>query len=134
MSDLLTLTNRQIIKLRDGLMSLDGIAGRPNEVIRFEFDTQLSWNIAKNAGIINRAFDLYEAERNKISRDMRVQPGLPVNEANSDRVAAWSEKIETLKELQQEFRGLLKLKRAELQKGNKIPPGILANLMELLEE
>lgn len=135
MAEKLKLFNHEIIALRDGLRALDGIPGKMGEVIRFDFSDSLSWNITKNLVIVERAVKVYDMQRNKISHDSGVAQGMVVNEANAEKVGAWKDRMDHLKdEESQELDGLLKLKRVELQKAGKIPPGIMANLFPLLEE
>lgn len=135
MPSALTLTNRQILNVRDGLKSLDGIPGKPGEMIRFEFEPGLSWNLTKNMVIIERAVETYERERNKITKESGVTQGTSVTDANAEKVSAWKEKIDALKnEGTQELTGILKLKRSELQKAGVKFPGVLANLFPILEE
>lgn len=134
MPSTLKLTNRQILNLRDGFKSLDGVPGRPGEVIRFEFDAGLSWNITKNTVIIERAVEVYERQRAKITKESGVAAGTTVTDANAEKVSAWKEKLDALKnDATQELVGLLKIQRAELQKAGVKFPGILANLFPLLE-
>ena len=135
MSAARTLTNATILKLRDGLRALDGIAGKPGEIIRFDFDAATSWNITKNLVLIERAVEVYERERAKISQADGVPPGMAVTDANAEKVAAWKNKVDHLKnEGTQEITGLLKIRRQDLQKAGVKVPGILANLFDLIEE
>jgi hypothetical protein len=130
-----TVTNRQILKIRDSLKALDGIPGKVGEVIRFDFEVATSWNLSKNITIIERAVEAYERERMKISREMNVSPGQPITIENAANVAEWAGKIETLKDLPQELTGLLKIRRGELfRNGNKIPPGVISGMADLVEE
>jgi hypothetical protein len=112
MSAALTLTNATILKLRDGLRALDGIPGKPGEVIRFDFESSVAWNITKNLVLIERAVSVYEIQRTKISQSEGVQPGTMVTDANAGKVAVWKAKVDELKnEGTQEIAGLLKLQR-----------------------
>lgn len=131
----MTLTNSKILKLRDGLKALDGVPGKPGEVIRFDFDAATSWNITKNMVLIERAVEVYERERNKISATDGVSPGTAVTDANAEKIAAWKAKVDALKnDGTQEISGLFKMRRQDLQKAGKIPPGVMANLFDLIEE
>jgi hypothetical protein len=135
MSAALTFTNATILKLRDGLRALDGIPGRPNEIIRFDFDVQTAWNITKNLVLIDRAVATYEMARAKITQTEGVVVGTAVTEANAEMVAAWKAKLDQLRnEGTQDISGLLKIRLKDLQKAGKIPPGVMANLFDLIEE
>lgn len=135
MSDSIKLTNRQILKIRDGLKSLDGIEGKGGEIIRFDFDTGLSWNITKNTVLIERAAETYDRERQKLMRKHGVTPGEQVTAANAEKVARWGEELDALKDATQDVSGLLKMKKVEfLKAGVGKVPSILANLFDLVEE
>lgn len=126
------LSNRQIIRIRDGLKSLDGVSGKPGEVIRFDFDLSVSWSITQNVVAIDRAYQLYEIENNKLMRKFGIATGEPITEKNAGKVMEWNEKLEELKDKTQDLVGLVKLRRLELMKAGNIPPGVIGKIIELL--
>jgi hypothetical protein len=133
----LTLSNREILNLHEGLSALDGVvdrAGSNTEVTRFTFDDKLSWNIAKNLDIVERATVLYQKARKSAAGKLGVVPGMKVTPENAANVAKYQEAEDALLEKTQDLVGTLRLTRSQLQSGNKIPPSVLKNLMPLLAE
>lgn len=130
-------SNREILNLHQGLSSLDGVvdkAGQNTEVTRFTFDDKLSWNIAKDADIVERATVVYRKALKSLAARHGVVPGMKVTPENAASVAKYQEAEELLLDKTQPLPGILKLSRQELQNGNKIPPGVLKNLMPILTE
>jgi hypothetical protein len=133
----LTLTNRELLNLHEGLSALDGVvdkAGQNTELTRFTFDDKLSWNIAKNADLVERATIVYQKARKKEAARLAVVPGMKVTVENAAAVSKYQEEEEKLLDKTQDLTGVLKLSRRELQNGNKIPPSTLKNLMPILTD
>lgn len=133
----LTLSNREILNLKEGLSSLDGVidkAGSNTEVTRFTFDDKLTWNIAKDLDIVERATLLYQKARRSTAAKLGVIDGMKVTQENAASVAKYQEEEDKLQDKTQDLTGVLKLSRKELQSGNKIPPSVLKNLMPILTE
>lgn len=133
----LTLSNREILNVHEGLSSLDGVfdkAGQNTEVTRFTFDDKLAWNIAKNADIFERATVLYQKARKSTAAKLGVVPGMKVTPENAANVAKYQDEEDKLLDKTQDLSGVLKLSRKELQSGNRIPPSVLKNLMQILTE
>lgn len=133
----LTLSNRELLNLHEGLSALDGIvdrSGQNAEVTRFKFDDKLSWNIAKAADIVERATLVYQRARKSAAANFGVVSGMKVTPENASNVAKYQEAEEALLDKTQEVQGILKLARRDLQNGNAIPPSVLKKLMPILIE
>lgn len=140
------LTVRQLTALHRGLTSLDGVKRGSGEVESFDFETGVRWNLTKNAVAVGRMLEAFQ----KFDRDCRIRhgviDGLPITEANIQRINAYAAEIEPLKDQEIEVSGLLAVKLTELltrparpeDKGkprtNAIPQSVLLNLVPLIEE
>lgn len=130
-----TMSNREILKLHEGLIALDGIASKDGSVVRFEFDDNISWNLAKARAIVERAIEVHQRERNKLKAKYGVVDKMALTAENAPKVATFIEKNDVLLDQTNELTGILRFKRSDLQKhGNKIPPGVLMQLMPLIDE
>jgi hypothetical protein len=128
------LTNREIVRLAEGLRGLDGVVESAGKLRRFDFDDNLTWDIAKNSDIVERAAKLYERARKKLAAGLEVVEGQGVTPQNAAAVAAFIAGNEELLDKTQTLAGLTRLNRKTLQSGNKIPPSIFAALMPILED
>lgn len=129
----ITLTNRDILKLHDGLTALSGVSNKKDEITRFDFSTDLVWNIAKNETLIERAKEAFVKAKKEIAAKYGVVENMKITDANAAQVASFIDAEEKLLEKTQDVSGLLKLSRVDLQKGGLNIPGVLKLLMPLLE-
>lgn len=128
------LTNREILSVRDGLRALDGIVSKETTV-RFDFDTQTSWNITKNLVAIEKAVVLYEKQGMKFMKELGLANGEKVTAENALRVGDWNIKTDELKDVEQEFTSLLRLPKSVLMKaGVGKFPVVMANLFPIISE
>lgn len=128
------LTNREIVRLAEGLRGLDGVVESAGKLRRFDFDDNLTWDIAKNSDIVERAAKLYERARKRLAAGFEIVEGVSLTPQNAPAVAAYLDGNEELLDKTQTLIGLVRFNRKTLQSGNKIPPSIFAALMPILED
>lgn len=134
MATSIKLTNREILSVRDGLKALDGVPSKEGP-IRFDFDTQTSWNITKNLVAIEKAVVLYEKQGMKFLKELGLANGVAVTSENALRVGDWNIKTDELKDGEQEFANLLRLPKSILMKaGVGKFPVVMANLFPIISE
>lgn len=134
MAEKITVTVKDALKLQEGLRALDGVADREGKVERFELDADLCWNVAKDRRIVDGAVETYEKARKALGTTHGVVDRMKLTDANAASVAAFIEGDDKLLAKPVELTGVLKLKRTELQKAGVRTPGILANLMPILDD
>lgn len=135
MSDPLSLTNREIVKLHEALVALDGLPDRDGTVIRFKFDTKTIAALAKNRVIVERASEFYQRGRKTLGAQLGVVDRMKLSENNAASVATFIHETENLLDESHSLEGLVKVALADLLKhDNQIPPGVIANLMPLIAE
>lgn len=127
-----TLTNREILKLSSGLTDLVGAQDKDG-VERFDFDANTSWNLAKDLDIVERAVGLYDKQKRIIAAKLGVVEGQKLTDENAPRVAQFLKELDDLKDQSVELQGLLRFKRADIQKAGKIPHTTLAAMMPLID-
>lgn len=130
----LTLTNRQILKLLDGVRSLSGVSNKASEIRRFDFPCSLVWDIAKAESILETAETVYHKAKKSLAAKYKIVDNMKVTEENAASISAFLEENEELLDRTQELHGLLPFKLAELQKAGVDIPSILKNLMPLIKE
>jgi len=136
MAEKLILSNRAILKIHTGLRNLDGVASEAGKITRFDFDENVTWNIAKNIVLVERALEAYERARKSLLAKHAIVEGVQhqITEENAGKYATFMEEIEKLKDKQVEITGVLKLKKTELKEGGLNVPSIFADLMEIIKE
>lgn len=127
-------TNREILKVHEGLTALDGVASKDGSVIRFEFDDSLSWNIAKDRRIFEEAKKNYDLACKTLATSLKIVDGQKVTDENAERVAKFIEGCEKIRDKTQDLSGVLRISRKDLQKAGVKIPGILSNLMPILND
>ena len=127
-------TNREIVKVREGLRLLSGVSSKAGEVTRFDLPDNLVWNVAKDESIFERAEEVYQRARKSLAAKHGVVENMKLTEANASAVAAFIEANEGLLDQTQELSGILKLKRKELQEAGVNIPAILKDLLPILTE
>ena len=134
MPEVLSLPNREILKLYAGLKALDGVQSG-GKIERFKFKASLVWQIAKNRRIVERAVETYEGATTALGAQFGVVDGQAVTPENAAEVAKFAAEREKILGETQELSGLLKMPVASLQENdNQIPPSTLSNLFVLLTE
>lgn len=134
MADKLTLSNREILKLNEGLCALDGVADKEGKIERFNLDDKLVWNVTKARRIVESAVETYRLARKSVGARHGVVDGMKLTEANAASVALFMEADEKLQAQTNELIGILKLKRSELQAAGVKIPGILSNLYPIITD
>lgn len=134
MPEKLTLSNREIQKLHEGLVALDGIADKDGSVLRFDLTDKMVWDVCKNRTIVERAVDTHKKARKAIGARYGVVEGMKVTPEKAADVAGFLYACEELLDATNELNGLLKLKRNDLQKAGVKVPGILVNLVPILDD
>ena len=127
------LKNREIQKLHEGLVALDGVAAMGGGVIRFQLDDKTVWDVARNRVILAPAIDALKLAKTSLGAKYHVVEGLEVNAATASRIAAYMDAVELVMEQEVEISGLANLKESALKAGKVTVPGILANLMAIIE-
>lgn len=128
------LTNREILKLAEGLAGLDGCVGDGGKVTRFKFDAETAWRVALDTEIVGRAKLAYERRLKQLGAEHGVVEGMGLTPANAAAVAAYIAAQDALLDQKQPVTGLHTYQRSVLQEKNPIPPSVLAALLPLLED
>lgn len=134
MAEKITATNREILKIHEGIAALDGIANSEGKVDRFDLDVDLVWNVAKNRRIIEGAVETYQKARRSLLQKHKVIDRMKITPENAANIATFQEEEEKLLEKSNELTGILKLKRSDLTKAGVRVPGILSNLILILDD
>ncbi len=130
----ITLPNRTIVKLVEGLKALDGVSNDTAKIERYDFDESLGWNIAKDRDIFERAETVYHKAKASLAGRLGIVEQMKLTPENAPKVAEFIEKNDKLLDQTQELSGVLKLSRKALfQAGVKIP-GIYTALMPILSD
>lgn len=129
-----SLTNREILRLHEGLTALDGVGAKDGSVLRFEFDDSMAWNVAKNRRIIEEAKKNYDLACKTLAVSLKIVEGQKVTDENAERVAKFIEGCEKIRDKTQDLTGILRISRKDLQKAGVKIPGILSNLMPILSD
>lgn len=129
----LTLTNEELLKVEEGLKSLDGIPDK-GTVIRFDLPDDLCWNCAKNRCIVERGLRAHGLELRRLAAKHKVVDGQRLTEENAPAIAAYLAAAEALKDKTIELTGILKINRKELVAAGVKVPGIFTNLMPILTD
>ena len=127
------LSNRQILKLAEGLSSLDGVV-EGGKVVRFKLDNDTAWHVALDLEAVARAKVAYERRLKSLGAELGVVERMELTPANAANVAKYMDEQETLLEQTQDMSCLHSYCRKALQEKNAIPPSVLANLLPLLED
>ncbi len=122
MGQSIEVLNRVMVKLHNSLSSLDGSKQGKDEIVPFEFAQTVSWNLTKNAVIVERAKIAYDREVRKKAREFGIMPGesIEINgkEApNPEKLAKFLKHdaaVEELKDLTVTLDGLLFITLDEL--------------------
>ncbi len=147
MGQTVKLTNRRVLELYRGLNSLDGIRVGKDELVPFVFDSATKWALVSNAIAVESAkekFDRYEREQ---AKTLGIHDGMTLNEANSAKVAAYKEAIETGKDIEVDFSDLTTVSRSALlnqpldpsdkkviPRTNQIPLSVLKMIAPIIQE
>lgn len=145
MAEALKLRYRDLLRLHSALNSLDGIRTGKEELVVFEFSTNVKWNISKNTVILNRAREEYDHRERHAMKEHGVFDGMDKNSANMMKLAAWNEEMEEHKDREVELLGVLLFSRADLltrppgedrkpRPDNPIPNSVLTGLAPLLKD
>lgn len=129
-----SLTNRDIVKLYEGIVALDGQADKEGKVERFDLDDDTSWQVAKCRRILEGAVETHQKERKKLGAKHKIVEGMKLTTENAPVVADFMIACEELLDRTNELNGLLKLKLSALRKAGVKTPGILSNLMPLIDD
>lgn len=127
------LTNRSILKLADGLALLDGVVDG-GKACRFEWDSDTAWILALDTEAVSRAKLIYERALKSLGARLGVVDKMAVTPENAANVAAYLDQHEQLLDQTQDMSCLHSYSRSVLQKKNKIPPSVLANLLPVLKD
>lgn len=127
------LKNREIQKLHEGLVALDGVAGSGGSIVRFDLDDALVWTVAKNRAIVERAVETLQRARKALGAKYGVVEGMKLTAENAAQAAAYMDAVETLLEQENELAGLANIKLSALQKAGVKVPGVLVNLGAILD-
>lgn len=132
------LTNREILKLAEGLQCLDGVSNNKDSVERYDFDAvkevDLGWNVAKSRNIVERAVEVYQRELTKRGAKFGVVSKMKLTPENAANVAKFMEEEQKLLDGTQELAGLLKISRKHLKAAGVKIPGVYVSLMPLLTD
>lgn len=128
----ITLTNRQILKLVEGLKSLDGVSNEAQKIERFDFDENLGWNVAKDRHLCEEAEEVYKKSKASLAARLGVVENMKLTPENAAAVAKFIEQNNDRLEKTQELNGILKISRSALFKAGVKIPGIYTCLMPIL--
>lgn len=127
-----TLTNREIVKLCDGLRCLDGVSNEAQKIERYDFDENIGWDISKDRDKLEHAEVVYNKHKAALAARLGVVEKMRLTDENCAAVAQFVDQNETLLDKTQDITGLLKLSRKGLLKAGVKIPGIFTQLMPLL--
>lgn len=134
MAEKLTLSVRDLLKIDEGLRSLDGVSNEAGKITRFDFESGLAWNIAKNQDITERALAPYNRAVAALQAKHGIVERMQLTEENAAAVATFADKRNELLDKSVEVNGILKLSRSDLQTAGVKIPGVLKNLMQILKD
>lgn len=148
MGDTLKITNRALVKLDEALYCLDASRTGKDEVVPFVFSPKVSWALAKNAVLVERAklaFDKAvraQAKTLKIAPGESIKAGEEVSPEKRERFAAFTDAIEELRDQEVEISGLIYIKLEDLieqpaagdakAKQNTIPQSVRNKLVPII--
>lgn len=130
----LSISNRAILKIVEGLKCLDGVSNDTAKIERYDFDENLGWDISKDRDIFERAEVVYNKAKSAAAARLGVVDKMKLTEANAPAVAQFVEQNEGLLDKTQDLTGVLKLNRKALWKAGVKIPGIYSSLMPILVE
>lgn len=134
MAETIKLTNRDLQKLNEGIVALDGIADASGGVTRFDLGVDLSWNVAKIRTIVERANEAFNRAKKSLAAQNGVVERQRVTAENAPAVAKYIDDVEALLDKEVELTGILLLDRSVLQKAGVKTPGIYSNLMLIIAD
>ena len=151
MSEILKITNRDLIKLDQALKCLDCSRAGKDEVIPFEFDARVSWSLAKNSVLVERAKLAFDRAIRQQSKQCGLTPGDSIRVGPGDnpdpelvrKFAAFEETADVLKDQETEISGLIFISLKDLltkpsnsdgkQGKNPIPQSVIIGLVPIIK-
>lgn len=127
------LTNREIQKLHEGLVALDGVAGSGGSLLRFDFDDKVVWDIVRNRAAVEPLDNNVTRAVKALGAKYGIVEGVKLTPDNAEQAANYMHAVEMLLDQEQEVPGLITLKLSALQKAGVKIPGVIAKLQAILE-
>lgn len=127
------LTNREIQKLHEGLVALDGVAGSGGALLRFDFDDKVVWDIVRNRSAVEPLDNNITRTVKSLGAKYGIVEGVKLTPDNAAQAAAYMDAVETLLTQEQEVPKLIGLRLETLQKAGVKIPGVITKLQAILE-
>jgi hypothetical protein len=109
------MTTRELVQLRTGLSALDASKGsKEGEINVLEYDVKTRYRLMKAAEIVGRECLAYDRLDKELQEKHGIYDGLPRNEANAKKIAAYESDLEKSMNDEVELGGILKIKLANL--------------------
>lgn len=145
MAEVLHITVRQLIALHKGLNSLDAIKEGRDELIGFQFDKKIAWNLTKNAVLVERAMEAYQKRERASMKTHSIVEGMKMDDKAALAVGKHNEEMEVAKDDTVDIPGIIYVKLDELlnrptgddrnaRKTNPIALSVLKNLAPIINE
>lgn len=152
MGSTVKFTNRALLRLHEALNSLDGSKTGKDELIPFEFTAKVSWNLAKNQVIVERAKLIFDKALRQQAAQAGVKPGESIRVGPDEKpdpvrlqkFAKLQDAIEEMKDQSVDLSGLIFVTLDDLLSGpvdadgnkkhNPIPQSVRAGLVPIIKE